>query len=132
MAQVKFRIAADSMGEMKIPADMLHGASTQRAVLNFPVSGRRFPRPFIYAIAQIKASAARANLKLGRLKAKEAGAIIAAVTAAMPVAVARQASAPSNEAIRASSIAVVGLPSRPYWKPGSVFRKRPSACAALS
>jgi fumarate hydratase class II len=81
MAKEKFRIAADSMGEMRIPADMLHGASTQRAVLNFPVSGRRFPRVFIYAIAQIKASAARANLKLGRLKAKEAGAIIAAAEA---------------------------------------------------
>jgi fumarate hydratase class II len=81
MAQSKFRIAADSMGEMKIPADMLHGASTQRAVLNFPVSGRRFPRIFIYAIAQVKLSAARANLKLGRLKPKEAAAIIAAAAA---------------------------------------------------
>lgn len=78
MANAKFRVAADSMGEMKIPADMLHGASTQRAALNFPVSGRRFPRIFIYALAQIKASAARTNLKLGRLKAKEAAAILAA------------------------------------------------------
>jgi fumarate hydratase class II len=77
----KFRVAADSMGEMKIPAEMLHGASTQRAVLNFPVSGRRFPRIFIYALAQIKASAARTNLKLGRLKPLEAGATIAAALA---------------------------------------------------
>ncbi len=77
----QFRIAADSMGEMKIPADMLHGASTQRAVLNFPVSGRRFPRIFIYALAQIKASAARSNQKLGRLKPAEAKAVIAAATA---------------------------------------------------
>ena len=81
MAAQKFRIAADSMGEMKIPAEMLHGASTQRAVLNFPVSGRRFPRVFIYALAQIKASAARANLKLGRLKSKEAAAILSAAQA---------------------------------------------------
>ena len=41
------RIERDSMGEMEVPADALYGASTQRAVLNFPISGQRFPRRFI-------------------------------------------------------------------------------------
>ena len=40
------RLEHDSMGELAVPADALWGASTQRAVLNFPVSGERFPRRF--------------------------------------------------------------------------------------
>jgi fumarate hydratase class II len=72
------RIARDSMGTMKIPADKLYGASTQRAVLNFPVSGRRFDRAFLFALGQIKFSAAKVNLKLKLLKAREASAIIEA------------------------------------------------------
>ena len=43
------RVERDSMGEMEVPADALYGASTQRAVLNFPISGQRFPRRFIRA-----------------------------------------------------------------------------------
>ena len=39
------------MGEVEVPADALYGASTQRAVLNFPISGQRFPRHFIRALA---------------------------------------------------------------------------------
>jgi len=72
------RIARDSMGEMKIPADKLYGASTQRAVLNFPVSGRRFDRAFLFALGQIKLSAAKVNRKLKLLKARDANAIIEA------------------------------------------------------
>jgi len=70
-----YRIERDSMGSMSIPKEMLYGASTQRAVLNFPVSGRRFTRGFIHALGQIKLSAARVNQKLGQLSAKEAAAI---------------------------------------------------------
>ncbi len=70
-----FRTERDSMGEMKIPQDMLYGASTQRAVLNFPVSGRRFPRAFIHALGQIKLSAAKVNQKLGLLSSRQASAI---------------------------------------------------------
>lgn len=77
-ADKKFRIERDSMGEMSIPNEMLYGASTQRAVLNFPVSGRRFPRPFIRALGQIKLSAAKTNQKLGLLDASIAKTIIAA------------------------------------------------------
>lgn len=55
------------MGSVRVPAGALYGASTQRAVENFPVSGRRFPRPFIRALGQIKMSAAKAGLRLGCL-----------------------------------------------------------------
>ena len=44
------RLERDSMGEMPVPADALYGASTQRAVLNFPISGRPFARGFIRAL----------------------------------------------------------------------------------
>jgi fumarate hydratase class II len=46
----EFRIERDSMGEMKVPADAMYGASTARAVENFPISGIRFPREFIRAL----------------------------------------------------------------------------------
>ncbi len=69
------RIERDSMGEMKVPADALYGASTQRAVLNFPVSGYRFGREFIRALGLIKYAAAEANQKLGKLDAQFADAV---------------------------------------------------------
>src|SRR6478735_7538319 len=67
------RIEKDSMGTMEVPADALYGASTQRAVLNFPISGYRFGREFIRALAMIKWAAAEANLELGRLDKRRAG-----------------------------------------------------------
>src|SRR5262245_26966920 len=66
------------MGEMEVPADALYGASTQRAVLNFPISGQRFPRRFIRALAQIKQAAAETNGELGLVDAPVAEAIAAA------------------------------------------------------
>ena len=72
------RIERDSMGEMAVPADALYGASTQRAVLNFPISGQRFPRRFIRALALIKLAAADTNSELGLLDAGVARAIAAA------------------------------------------------------
>ncbi len=71
------RLERDSMGEMAVPLDALYGASTQRAVLNFPISGQRFPRRFIRALALIKLAAAETNAELGLLDA-EVGAAIAA------------------------------------------------------
>jgi len=66
-----YRIESDSMGDMQVPADALYGASTARAVENFPVSGLRFPREFIRALGRIKLAAATVNQDLGRLpKAK--------------------------------------------------------------
>lgn len=72
------RIEKDSMGEMPVPADVLYGASTQRAVLNFPISGRPVPDEVIRAFALLKRSAARANLRLGKLPKDKADAIEAA------------------------------------------------------
>ena len=59
------RIEKDSMGEMTVPAHALWGASTQRAVENFPISGYRFGRRFIRALGLIKQSAAIVNGELG-------------------------------------------------------------------
>ena len=70
-----FRIEHDSMGELKVPADALYGAQTQRAIDNFPISGLTLPRQFIRALGLIKAAAAAANLTLGHLKKGQAAAI---------------------------------------------------------
>ncbi|MBW3566740.1 MAG: class II fumarate hydratase [Proteobacteria bacterium] len=70
-----FRIERDSMGELKVPADALWGAQTQRAVENFPISGDPMPRAFIRALGLVKAAAASANEELGVLDAKLAKAI---------------------------------------------------------
>lgn len=76
--QTETRIERDSMGEMEVPADALWGASTQRAVLNFPISGEGFPRRFLRAMALIKQAAAEANAELGLLDRDRAAAISAA------------------------------------------------------
>ena len=65
MNDSKFRIEKDSMGELKVPADALYGAQTQRAVDNFPISGLVVPRQFIRALGLIKAACAGANRELG-------------------------------------------------------------------
>src|SRR6266436_5917888 len=72
------RIERDSMGEMRVPQHALWGASTQRAVENFPISGYRFPRRFLHALGLVKEAAALANQELGLLDAGVAGAIRAA------------------------------------------------------
>ena len=69
------RTERDSMGPMEVPADAYYGASTQRAVLNFPISGLRFGRPFIRMLGLIKGAAARVNLELGLLDKRLAEAI---------------------------------------------------------
>ena len=58
MSDGQERIERDSLGEMRVPADALWGAQTQRAVENFPISGLRFPRAFIAALVLVKRSAA--------------------------------------------------------------------------
>lgn len=74
----KSRVERDSMGEMRVPADALYGAQTQRAVDNFPVSGLAMPRSFIRALGLIKASAARVNRDLDLLAADIAEAVASA------------------------------------------------------
>lgn len=61
------RTERDSMGEMQVPADALYGASTQRAVLNFPISHRPLPERFIRGLGLVKLAAAVANEQLGLL-----------------------------------------------------------------
>ena len=72
------RIEKDSMGEVRVPADALYGAQTQRAVENFPISGRRFGRRFIEALGRLKEAAAETNVELGLLTPKRGAAIAAA------------------------------------------------------
>ncbi len=60
------------MGEMSVPEDALYGASTQRAVLNFPISGRPLPAAFITGLGLVKLACARANAELGTLPADRA------------------------------------------------------------
>jgi len=61
------RTERDSMGEMPVPDDALYGASTQRAVLNFPISGHPMPDAFIRGLGLVKFACAAANAELGRL-----------------------------------------------------------------
>jgi fumarate hydratase class II len=81
MSSASYRIERDSMGELRVPADALWGAQTQRAVENFPISGLRLPRGFIRALALIKQAAAAANARLGLLDRGIARAIEAAAAA---------------------------------------------------
>jgi len=71
-------MARDSMGEMQVPADAYYGASTQRAVLNFPISGQAMPRRFIRALGMVKRAAAQTNRELGLLPRRRAQVIAAA------------------------------------------------------
>ncbi|NYZ64131.1 class II fumarate hydratase [Luteimonas deserti] len=73
-----YRTEHDSMGELQVPADALWGAQTQRAVQNFPISGRPMPRGFIRALGLVKAAAAEVNAGLELLPAKVGKAIRAA------------------------------------------------------
>lgn len=74
----EFRIEHDTMGEVRVPAEALYAAQTQRAVENFPISGRRLSSHHIAALAQIKRAAAITNAELGVVDTDIAKAIIAA------------------------------------------------------
>ncbi len=73
-----FRIEHDTMGEVRVPQDALYAAQTQRAVENFPISGRGLASQHIAALAQIKRAAAIANTELGVLPPEVSEAIVAA------------------------------------------------------
>jgi fumarate hydratase class II len=73
-----YRIERDSLGEVRVPASMLYGAQTQRAVDNFPISGITFPPIFVRALGLIKGAAAEVNLELGLLDEEKAKAILQA------------------------------------------------------
>ena len=73
-----FRTEHDTMGEVRVPADALYGAQTQRAVENFPISSTRLERGHIEALARVKKAAAQANASLGVLDQDVAAAIVSA------------------------------------------------------
>lgn len=72
----EYRIERDSLGELKVPASALYGAQTQRAVENFPISGLKQYRAFIWSMAVIKRAAAEVNFQLGLFKDREVGSKI--------------------------------------------------------
>ncbi len=74
------RIEHDSMGEVEVPAGALWRAQTQRAVQNFPISGRPLPPALIHALARIKGAAASTNAGLDVISAEQRDAIVAAVS----------------------------------------------------
>lgn len=74
----EFRTERDTMGEMRVPAHALYGASTARAVDNFPIAYESVPAPVIHAFGHLKAACALANLELGKLDEGKARAIVAA------------------------------------------------------
>jgi fumarate hydratase class II len=71
----EFRVEKDSMGEMRVPATALYGPQTQRAVDNFPISGRPLPPEFIHALGLVKTAGCRVNAALGLLEKPVAAAI---------------------------------------------------------
>ena len=75
---MKFRQEKDSMGQLNVPDEALYGATTQRALLNFPISDLRFNRTFIKSLAEIKLCAAKTNLELGEIEKNIADEIIKA------------------------------------------------------
>src|SRR5665811_2240485 len=77
-SDAEYRIEHDTMGEVRVPANALWGAQTQRAVENFPISGTPIEPEQIKALAQIKAACAKANAELGIIEADIADAIVAA------------------------------------------------------
>nr|HMN62539.1 lyase family protein [Anaerolinea sp.] len=78
-----YRLERDSLGEVRVPADALWGAQTQRAVQNFPISGLRPWRAFIWSMAVIKRAAAEVNGELGLLDPAMAQAISRAASEVM-------------------------------------------------
>lgn len=77
---LEFRTETDSMGAVSVPAGAYFGATTQRAIDNFPISGLPMPQAFIRAVAAIKLAAAEANAQLGLVDGKVADAIVQAAT----------------------------------------------------
>ncbi len=78
-----FRIEKDVMGEIKVPAGSYYGAFTERARINFQISGIRSHKEFLIALATIKKAAALANMELKQLDEKTGNAIVRAADEAI-------------------------------------------------
>src|SRR6476660_1738323 len=79
-SEQQYRIEHDTMGEVRVPVQALWRAQTQRAVENFPISGRGLERAQIRALGLLKAACATVNRDLGLLDPIKADAIVAAAT----------------------------------------------------
>ena len=75
----KTRIEKDILGELEVPADVYWGINTQRALNNFQISGKQFPKSFIISLAKVKYAALLANKKLGLLEDAKADALEQAI-----------------------------------------------------
>ena len=87
---MEYRIEKDSLGEVQVPANAYYAAQTQRAVINFPISGRAPYRAFVHSMLLIKRAAAEVNRDLGLLKPELANAIIQAADECLAGALADQ------------------------------------------
>ena len=72
---MNYRIEKDFLGELKVPNNVYWGINTQRAILNFKISGKKFPKIFIIALAQLKKACLQTNMEL-RLIDKDKGKAI--------------------------------------------------------
>jgi fumarate hydratase, class II len=78
--ETAFRSERDTMGEVRVPVNAYYGPQTARAVENFPISGLRFPRPFLWALGLVKAVAAQSNIRLRLLDPLRGDAIVQAAS----------------------------------------------------
>jgi fumarate hydratase class II len=76
---MKTRRERDMLGPMNVPKDAYWGINTQRAIQNFQISGKRFSKSFIVALANVKKACVKANLQLGKIDDRKANAIIQAI-----------------------------------------------------
>ncbi|MBX3702756.1 MAG: class II fumarate hydratase [Steroidobacteraceae bacterium] len=122
----QYRIEKDSLGEVRVPADALWGAQTQRAVANFRIAPLPMPAPFVRSLSLVKWAAARANGELGELPAAMADAIASAALevadgahdAQFPIGVLQTGSGTStnmnaNEVIARLAASRLGAPVHP-------------------
>ena len=76
---MNFRIEKDVLGEVKVPENVYWGINSQRAIQNFQISGKVFPRIFIISLAQLKKACLLANIELGLIEKENGNAILKAV-----------------------------------------------------
>ena len=76
-----YRIEHDTMGEVRVPADRLWGAQTQRSLENFPIGAEKMPMGIVRAFGILKQAAAEANFRLGKLDEEKKNAIVSACIA---------------------------------------------------
>ncbi len=76
---MNYRIEKDMLGEIKVPSDVYWGSNTQRAIINFQISGKKFPSIFITSLAQAKKACLLANIDLALVDKEKGNAILKAI-----------------------------------------------------